>query len=412
MNTSNYVYNNTVEAIRRGHTVNFMSLRDKLVTLDTKKLNEEYQHITKNIKILQTELRELKKIGGNDEAIVSVESKIINQKLFLRTQAKGMKSTKNESLKDWECNTPKDIRAGAVDDVCKAHKTGFTNMKAGNIKHFRMGFRKKTNATQSILVPKNALKNNNGIIQFSPSFFKEHRNFKMGRKTIKKWRGLGITNDCRLLRQKGEYWLAIPIPTDCQEKKSIVNYCGVDPGVRTFMTTFGNNGCLEYGHRQDVLNKLNNKMDRLKELRRAKSRKRIRKQTLNKWENRKINLVNELHWKTVISLLKANDCIFYGDIKSHNIVKDGKNKTLNRNFNDLKFYTFKQRLITKANEKNIPMFFVNEAYTTQTCSFCGILNQPGCSKIYECKNARCNQKMGRDVNASKNILIKGIVLNQ
>jgi hypothetical protein len=40
--------------------------------------------------------------------------------------------------------------------------------------------------------------------------------------------------------------------------------------------------------------------------------------------------------KTIHDLIKKNDSIYYGDIKSHGIVKDGENRTLNRNFKNLR----------------------------------------------------------------------------
>ena len=43
INTSNYVYNKTIEAINNGHKINFNSLRDKLVTNETKKYNPIYK---------------------------------------------------------------------------------------------------------------------------------------------------------------------------------------------------------------------------------------------------------------------------------------------------------------------------------------------------------------------------------
>ena len=112
-------------------------------------------------------------------------------------------------------------------------------------------------------------------------------------------------------------------------------------------------------------------------------------------------------------MVKNNDFIMHGDIKSHDIVSHGKKykykRDLNRNFNDLKFYLFKQRLEYKAKLKNKKVFLVNEAYTTQTCSFCGNKYKPGVSRIYKCSN--CKRNIGRDVNAAKNILMKGIILN-
>ena len=77
--------------------------------------------------------------------------------------------------------------------------------------------------------------------------------------------------------------------------------------------------------------------------------------------------------------------------------------------NNLKFYKFKERLLFKSVERNKQVFLVNEAYTTQTCSNCGSNNKPGCSSVYSCRN--CKKKVGRDVNAAKNILMKGIIEN-
>ena len=188
-----------------------------------------------------------------------------------------------------------------------------------------------------------------------------------------------------------------------------INYCGVDPGIRTFMTSFGNNGCTEYLHNNKLLKLLNSKISKLKELRTLKKRNRILKRKLNNIEIRKDNLINELHWKVITDLLNKNDVIFYGDIKSHDIVKgkSKKNSTLNCNINELKFFKFKERLLFKANEKHKRVILVNEAYTSQTCSNCGFIYKPHCSKIYDCKN--CELKIDRDINASKNILMKGIM---
>ena len=100
------------------------------------------------------------------------------------------------------------------------------------------------------------------------------------------------------------------------------------------------------------------------------------------------NIVDELHWKSINDLLKNNDVIYYGDIKSHDIVsnKNNKNKSLKRSFNDLKFYQFKTRLLYKASIENKNVYTINEAYTTQTCSCCGNVYKPECSKIYNCSD--------------------------
>ena len=62
INTSNYVYNKTVETIyKKKQPANFQSLRDLLVTANTKKHNIEYITISNKIKQLGFEKSILKK---------------------------------------------------------------------------------------------------------------------------------------------------------------------------------------------------------------------------------------------------------------------------------------------------------------------------------------------------------------
>lgn len=118
--------------------------------------------------------------------------------------------------------------------------------------------------------------------------------------------------------------------------------------------------------------------------------------------------MNRLHWDFINDLLGNNDGIFFGDIWSHDIVKDGKNHQLNRNFNDLKFYRLKQRLVYKASAHGKKVMYVKENYTTKTCSSCGVINDKvGVNRVFKCVS--CDLITGRDWNAAKNILMKGLV---
>lgn len=156
INTSNYVYNKAVESIyKHKYQPNFINLRDKLVTSNTKKHNTEYISISENIKEINSHTKQLKqqliqfdktnvKCKEKSEIITERNTlmKIIeetdellqNEKITLRTRAKEMSSSNNEGIFEWELETPKEVRAGAVNDVCKAIKTGMSNLKAGNIK--------------------------------------------------------------------------------------------------------------------------------------------------------------------------------------------------------------------------------------------------------------------------------------
>lgn len=426
INTSNYVYNKTVETIyKKHHQANFQNLRDLLVTANTKKHNVDYILISNNIKrlgsdksIMKQELKQLSNIHNNNtiliqeltQRIYDIETTIKNENARLRAAAKLMDAKKNEGIHEWELNTPKEVRAGSVNDVCKAIKSGKANLKAGNIKNFRLSFRKKSENYKCAVIPKHFLKNKNGIIQLAPEFFKEHCKFKMGKKTMKKPqnKNLEINYDSRIVKQMNDYWLIVPVSVKIEEKTTPVNYCGVDPGVRTFMTTFGTHGCTEYDFNY---NKIQNIDDKIKQLKFGAlgKRNRVPRNKIIKCERRKENIINELHWSTINNLLKTHDFIFYGDINSHSIVKHGKNHTLNTKMNNLKFFKFKQRLLFKATERNKKVYLVHEAHTSQTCCMCGSINNPGDSKIYSCTT--CDKKIGRDVNAAKNILMKGIVRN-
>jgi putative transposase len=405
MNTCRYVYNKTINCIHDNQPANFQALRDKLVTTNTKKTHPEYQEINRIISSLKIHKKSLNVKTQNDE-IKATNDKMESEKKRLRDTAKKLLYQKNSTINEWEINTPKESRAGVVNDACNAHKTAMANLKAGNIKRFNLSFKKKTNPNQCVVIAKSMIKNHYGVLHIAPKALNENCHFRMGKRTIKKYKNLVIDSDCRLVKQHDEYWILIPIPVEKKEKIQPVNYCGVDPGVRSLLTSFGNKGCVEYEHDKNAIKKLNETIDRLKSKQQVKS-KTIRKRDIRKREKRKQNLINEIHWKTILHLLHENDLIFFGDIKSHNITKNGKNRLLNRNMNDLCFYKYKQRLSFKAKEWNKKVIFVNEAFTTKTCSFCGKTNEPGKLKTYSCNV--CDKTIGRDINASKNILMKGMI---
>jgi hypothetical protein len=51
---------------------------------------------------------------------------------------------------------------------------------------------------------------------------------------------------------------------------------------------------------------------------------------------------------------------------------------------------------------------MNESYTSRTCSVCGYLNSKCSKKEFNCKS--CNFNIDRDINGSRNIMIKTLML--
>ena len=392
IHTSRYVYNKTVEEVKNGHRVNFQDLRDKLVTVDTKKHHEEYKVLKREIETL----RELKS-KSEDKDIIK------NKNTELRNLLKTFDFSKNSNVKNWESFTPKDIRSNAVKRFTDAQKTAMVNIERGNIKYFEMKFKKKSDPKQTVeLSPKN-IKMVKGVIRIAPRTFGKECVLRIGKRNKKKHRNLTIDNNVDIVKNKNGYYLHVVTSTVVknQEYPENIRVCGVDPGVRTLATVYSlSTGVVtEYQHGKDILRALNKKIDSLKN---------CRKKQFSKVENRKENLVKNLHCDFINHLLENNDVVFFGDINSHAIVKNSDNKYTNRDTNDLKFYQLKQRLLFKASLLGKRVTLTPEPNTTKGCSSCGTLNHHvGKSKIFRCPC--CQLVTGRDENASKNIGMRGLL---
>lgn len=250
IDTSRYVYNKTLETIKNGHRVNFQDLRDKLVTENTKK----------NYKNYQEQIKALKNEKNNVSQLVKDKYK------ELRDNMKTFEPIKNSEIKDFELNTPKDIRSNAVNRCCDAYKTGFSNLKNGNIKFFNLKYKTKLDPKQTIeLTPKNiTLKDKK--IRILPNNFGDECILKTKIKK-RKFKDLIFNKNIDITREKGEYFLHVPLKTEYKEtcKKNVI--AGIDLGIRTVHSNSisdNETSISEYKHRQDLLRKLNKKLDILK----------------------------------------------------------------------------------------------------------------------------------------------------
>lgn len=397
INTSRYVYNKTIEKIKKGHKIHFQSLRDELVTYMTKKHHQQYKDALEGINAIRN---------------VNNSKEMKDKNAEMRKIMKGYSYEKNTNIKDWEILTPKDIRSNAVKQACDAWRSAYANFKAGNIRYFNLKYRKKSNNKQTIeLTPKNICFQH-GEIRILPQLLKHNSIFKISPRNKNKYSDIKITKNCDIVKHKSHYFLHLTVDVESNQHVNKKRIAGVDPGIRTFATVYTHDqNCSkisEYVHRKDLLIKYNDKLDLLKLFRyNPKTLKRIRKSKYNKIERHKTNYVDSLHWDFINDLLKHNDTVIFGDVKSHDIVKNGVLSKLNRDFNDLKFYKLKQRLLYKASVYGKAVNYIKENYTTKTCSTCGMINNNvGIKTVFNC-NA-CGLTTGRDWNAARNMLIKGI----
>lgn len=108
--------------------------------------------------------------------------------------------------------------------------------------------------------------------------------------------------------------------------------------------------------------------------------------------------------KTTTQIAKQFAHIYVGDLSPTDILGEAKN--INKSIYDASLYQIKSFLQYKAVKLGGSCSLINEAYTTQMCSGCGILSGPkGKSdlKIREWQCA-CGALHSRDINSAKNIL--------
>ena len=406
IDTSRFVYNRTLEYIKKGHPPNFQTLRDVLVTNNTKKHLDDYHIFDEELNIL----KEQKKQTVSEEDKKCFDEKIKGILKKRRDFMKQFDYSKNPLVHAFEVRTPKDIRANAVKRCCEAFKSGCSNLRNGNIKCFNMKYKKKTECQHTIELTPKLITIQNGMVQIVPQILKDESKLKVSQNSRKRLRNLKVNHNVDIIRKKKEYFLHFAVPVTCKTYEKNGTIGSGDLGVRSLCTVHSHNNqetvIFEYKHRADLLKKYNEKIKLLKELSKIRTG-RIRKKCFHKQEKNITNLVNRLQWDFINHLIVNNEIIYLGDIKSHDIVKGGKNSTLNTAFNNLRFFKLKQRLLYKASTCGRKVYLIPEHHTTKTCSSCGEINDHvGSSKVFECQY--CRLQTDRDFNAAKNIKLKGM----
>lgn len=407
IDTSRYIYNKTIDLIEnKGHKVNFYNLRDILVTENSKKTLEAYKAFDAEI----TEVKKQKNSTDDEKRKEVLQVRMNELQQERRNAMKKYDYIKNTEVMDFELETPKDIRACAVNRCCDAYKTGFSNLRNGHIRFFKMHFKRKKEKAQTLEVtPKLFQITQNG--DFAMPCLGDDKILRVHNKMQKRLKLLTVDHNVDIVRSNSGYYVHLSVATKATvlSPDSYDTVAGIDLGIRTFGTGHINSlktndtTIVEYKHRADLLKKWNQKIKMLKT-----RQGRVRKKQFSKLEKAKKDLVDLLHWEFIKDILSRADVIYLGDIKSHDIVSGGRNRTLNQNFNDLKFYQLKARLMYKAGLVGKRVELVPEPYTTKTCSCCGeINNNVGSKEVFTCSS--CHLVAGRDINASKNMKMKGLL---
>jgi len=107
----------------------------------------------------------------------------------------------------------------------------------------------------------------------------------------------------------------------------------------------------------------------------------------------------DFHHKAALRLVQENDTIYHEDLQTANMVK---NHSLAKSISDAGWSAFLSILSAKAAWAGRRVVAVPPAYTSQTCSGCGVLVHKGLSvRWHSCPD--CGTSLHRDHNAARNI---------
>lgn len=393
------------------------------ITLPQSQIDDDDKPLLKAIRIRVYPTKEQKQIISkwfgvarwtyNQCANALNEDKSYNKKSL---RSKFVNNVNFESENQWVTEVPASIRDEAMMDVLKAWKA-YKAMKKENQNGFKLKFRSKRDDTQSIAVLSRHWGRKRGAYAqvFSKTKLKSYdKKHPLPEK---------LPHDSRLLMdRKKKYFLCIPIDREQydtsyqQEKGKIV---ALDPGVRTFLTCYDQDGLVSEIAKGDRnrLFRLALHIDKLT-AKKAKANKQSRyrmKKAIRRAHDKIRNLCDEMHKKTVNWLCENHQTILIPEFKSQDMTKKEGRRIHTKSVRSMlhwSHYRFRQRLLFKATEyPGVQVKVVKEDYTSKTCGNCGELNRElGRSKHFHCPS--CNWQCDRDVNGARNILLKYLTENK
>ena len=298
---------------------------------------------------------------------------------------------------EWAFDCPQRIREHAIADAVKAVK----NAKSKFLKektYQNVKFRSKKNPSQVFGFDKQSLKENFVFPKKKfRSFFKSSENFNNVELE-------GIRIKC----ENDRFFLVIPEKRKIkQPENQRLPYVSIDPGVRTFATTFSPELITKIGDGDfNRIYRLCINVDKLiSKISKAKSKQKGRmKKALNRLKWKIKDLINELHHKAAHFLVTRFEKIYLPTFETSEMVTKLKSKTA-RNMLTFAHFRFKSFLKAKAEEYSCQVIDVSEAYTSKTCSFCGKIHKIGSKSVLKCQ---CGIKIDRDINGARGILLKNL----
>jgi putative transposase len=183
-----------------------------------------------------------------------------------------------------------------------------------------------------------------------------------------------------------------PLPATGQET-------GLDLGIEAFATLSDGTRIFSPGWYRKAERALKTAQRRVSRRKKGSHRRRKAVTLLAKAHQKVRRQRQDFHHKTALQLVRENDTIYHEDLQTANMVR---NHHLAKSIQDAGWAAFLSILSFKAAWAGRRVVAVPPAYTSQTCSGCGILVSKGLSvRWHACPD--CGTSLHRDHNAAKNI---------
>jgi putative transposase len=339
--------------------------------------------------------------------------------------------------------TPADIRSRAIMDLIDAFKTAKAGVKARKLREgtqksrWRKRKKKEKNLGRRRWRKRVAFHINyksKRLTSDSFGFEQESINIKNGElflfARVKKFGmqegikmselpGQPIDACCRIQYCFGRWYLLLPYKAEKEDPRLVDGRVGaLDPGVRTFQAFYSEDECGEIApDTENMAFAMKNKISGIRELidiLKKKGGYRLKINRLTKaWYRanaRASNLASDLHFKTIKFLFDRFDVIIAPKLGVASMLRRDGNLSAKTKVT-MRFQqhgAFQRRLRMKAESCGKVILDLEEHGTSQTCSSCGQANRKiGSSKVFKCP--RCGFQADRDVNSSKNHLLKALL---
>ena len=310
--------------------------------------------------------------------------------------------------KNYINRVPYHIKDNAISDYIKADDNARLKYRTTK-KRSQMRFRSKKQSSQSIQ-PKNEstkpiLNSNN-----RPRLLQLYQRYLS---PIKTKEDIPDFSSCRIVMKYGrEFYLSAEVKYGLPQKNQVVDLdrtVAIDPNTKNMLAFYSTSTAGVFGENiNQLLDSKNSKISRLQHFESKVSNKRTKKMLRRKiirQFNKREGIRDEIHWKLANALLKNYDTVIIPEFQEQKKCKTLR-KSTNRQMFGISHSLFRDRLTHKADIQGKRVIIMTEEYTSKTCSQCGHYNIPT-DRCYYCFS--CKLSIHRDINAAKNIMMKGYI---